>query len=267
MYEKMEKKLQKIFGKNIHMASVRFFESKKNQVALIEFDNCRGTTCGAPTGKIIMKTFIWGERKKEEEILKKLHELGVPVSKIIKSEKDILFLEYIPGENLRTLYNKEKNLYTKKARKYDGLIARWLGNFHKVFKNNTVGACHGMPLLKGDMHIQNFILSGDILFGVDFEEASTGAPEYDLAQLFAVFLTQIIKINEKTTTVGARHVVPLIAKHKKRVDDFIKIYSKTSGISVNKNIDKLIKQELVKISTYMPHLKDNILSLLVAAGL
>lgn len=246
MYSKMEKKLQKIFGKNIHMASVRFFESKKNQVALIE----SVPQASAARFQIIMKTYVWGERKKEEEILKKLHELGIPVPKVIKAEKDILFLEYIPGENLRMLYNKEKNPYTNTARKFDGLIARWLGNFHKTFAKN------GNVLLKGDMHIQNFILSGDILFGVDFEEASYGAPEYDLAQLFAVFLTQVIRTGGRP--VGQTFRFADIKKHKKRVDDFIKIYSKTSGISVNKNIDKLIKQELVKISKYMPHLKNSI---------
>lgn len=308
MYSKMEKKIQKIFGKNCRIAFVRFFESKKNQVALIKIrdrlQSCaetsrsatlkpvpqvkrQGSGEGVPVKQaakiansvIIMKFYVWGERRKEEKILKKLSKCGIAVPKVIKSKNDVLFMEYIKGEDLRTLFRKLQNPYTKKARQFDRLLAEWLGNFHKIFKNNagagrpsTSLRASGLSLLKGDMRLQNFILHSSfplplrgristlplplrgrinevgILYGVDFEESRIGAPEKDIAELFAVFLTQIIRIGKKTTKND-------IKKYQTRTANFIKIYSKISGMQPKKKkINELVKQNLLKIAQYMPHL-------------
>ncbi|MFH1453601.1 MAG: hypothetical protein ABIH00_06445 [Armatimonadota bacterium] len=250
MYSKWEEKLKRKFGKEYNLSSVRFFESKKNQVALVEI--IKGEKSFTKKISFVIKYFVWGDRKLEESILKKSEKHGIAVPKIIGSEKNILFLENIPGENLRTLYNKLPDIYHGKAENYDRLTASWLALFHKTFrkkdkKDNKV-------LLKGDMRPQNFILYGGSIYGVDFEESAWGAPEYDIADLFAAYLTQAVKHGKKTYKEEMK-------KYKKRTDKFIDIYSKISGIKLNKDINKLVSKELIKRTKYTPHLKDELMEL------
>jgi hypothetical protein len=55
-------------------------------------------------------------------------------------------------------------------------VAQWFSNFHHHTKDSTTF------LLKGDAHIRNFIVSNQVIYGVDFEEFKRGSPTIDITE-------------------------------------------------------------------------------------
>lgn len=58
-------------------------------------------------------------------------------------------------------------------------VAAWLAGFHRAFR---------CELRRGDAILKNFICSGKVIYGIDFEEAREGDPLEDVGQLCAHIL-------------------------------------------------------------------------------
>jgi len=167
------KAVKHCFGPSASVQDAYFYESKKNQVSLIAV-----SLANAPPMQVIGKMFSWGERGKEEDVLRKAAALGVEVPAIIGGYRNILFMEYVPGSTLRSLLPSSVD-----PRALLSFAASWLANFHRVFRKGR-----RRTLLKGDMRLQNFIMKGGTLYGVDFEESAWGDPLEDVADMAATLL-------------------------------------------------------------------------------
>jgi tRNA A-37 threonylcarbamoyl transferase component Bud32 len=159
------------FGAEVQLDEKIFFVSKKNQVSLL----CLRDESGAEF-KVVAKMFCWGELKKEAKILKAALNFGIKVPKVIAKYKNILFMEYICGQDLGAGLKGNSKLDCILMNR----LGRWLAGFHQAFKKGE-----NLTLLKGDIRLHNFILKGREIYGVDFEESTWGKPLEDLAEMFA----------------------------------------------------------------------------------
>ena len=159
--------LRSCFGEPVALEDTVYFDSKKNQVSLLLLKE----------RAVIGKMFCWGDPEKEERILRRASEKGLHVPRILGRYRSILFLEYIKGRNLRVL--RDEPGFPDVIRE----LARWLALFHEAFRRGKKTS-----LLKGDMRLQNFIQSGDRIYGVDFEESEAGPPVRDVADMAATLL-------------------------------------------------------------------------------
>lgn len=216
-----EKKLSNLFCSTCEIKSVRHFQSKKNQVSLINF------TLNGKLRKIIVKNFIWGEIKREENILRLCRKKGLPVPEIVGKNKRTLFYEYIDGKNLKPLIKKYK--YIKK-------LLEWIAAFHKSFYWNH------KTLLKGDIRFQNFILKNNKIYGLDFEESKIGLPEEDISD-FIVSLLEEDKNNLQ--------IMPKL----------LNIYFEKSGIKLN-GLKKYILKNISQRIIWMPEEKEKYLGMI-----
>ena len=103
--------------------------------------------------------------EKEWRVLRQALERGVPVPKPLRLRKEQLWMEYIAGANLCDYLNAcldEKLIPT---------LSGWFVAFHR-----HAGQRHG------DANLRNFILAGEKIYGVDFEETAPGDSILDLVQ-------------------------------------------------------------------------------------
>lgn len=168
--EKIDSLIKIIYPKT-EISEKVFFHSKKNQVTKLILKNDSGFF------SIICKYFVWGSAEKEESILQECLKKEIAVPKVIKRYKNILFLESLQGSaiNSKNLFN-ELNAINESLLKN---LALWLYKFHQSFKENNT------TLIKSDMRLHNFILSGDSIFGIDFEESYRGDYKQDVAEMSA----------------------------------------------------------------------------------
>ena len=150
-------------------------KSKKNTVAYVTIDK-------KPR---VLKWFVPGlKRNMENEyrILKKAKsEINVPMIYKKDDKNNVLYMNYIMGENLCDIINDEDASYEEKERLMM-LLSEWFYNFHNFFKDNDGFLIHGDPTLR------NFIFT-DRIWGVDFEEARSGKPVEDIAGACASILS------------------------------------------------------------------------------
>jgi len=168
------KAINSCFGSAAVVRETIFFESMKNQVTLL--------TLGGSTQSdfdVIAKMFCWGERRTEEAILLRATSLGLKVPKVIGSYRNVLFMEYLRGPDLRLFLRNNVNYAVPIIHK----VTEWLAGFHRAFEKGNK-----KTLLKGDLRLQNFILRDGEVFGVDFEESRYGDVIYDVADLCATLV-------------------------------------------------------------------------------
>jgi len=150
-------------------------KSKKNTVAYVTIDK-------KPR---VLKWFVPGlKRNMENEyrILKKAKsEINVPMIYKKDDKNNVLYMNYIMGENLCDIINDEDASYEEKETLMM-LLSEWFYNFHNFFKDNDGFLIHGDPTLR------NFIFT-DRIWGVDFEEARSGKPVEDIAGACASILS------------------------------------------------------------------------------
>lgn len=165
----IEKALKKKFGIETKIEEKIFYQSKKNQVS-------RLILSGNPQfSDLVVKFFVWGSAKHEENVLQKLTEKGLNVPEVIDRYGNVLFLKHIRGKTL----SFNSILQFPDILK---MLALWVAKMHQAFKKGN------STMLKGDLRLQNFIISDNTLWGVDFEEAKTGSKEIDVADLYVTLL-------------------------------------------------------------------------------
>ncbi len=170
--------VKNVFGEDTHIVFPRFFNSKKNQVTLLEMDK------GGVPFRAVAKYCVWGDSHWEWEILNMMYRAGIKVPRPISKYENIIFTEYIAGDNFHSLINMNQSVDVKS-------LGRWFALLHKSFQRKD-----GKTLIKGDGMLPNFIIHEDTgeIYGVDFEESLWAEPERDLADVTA---TLILATQEK----------------------------------------------------------------------
>lgn len=138
--------------------------------------------------------------ERENQNLEYLWKNNMAVPRMIFKDYDKLILEYISGETICDLVEKQC------MGKWIDELARWMAELHKIA--NSKGS-----LLKMDVNLRNFIFNGDKIYGLDFEEMGHGDPRYDLANICFFILTNTPSFTRK------KHLI---------MREFLKCYEKHS---------------------------------------
>ncbi|HOL17386.1 MAG TPA: hypothetical protein PLY40_03780, partial [Bacillota bacterium] len=153
---------------------IKTFYSKRNTVQLLQ---CRNTP-GAEY--IILKKHrtIQGAVA-EYNTLMRLSRAGLAVPAPLGREGKNLYLQYLEGELLVDIL--EHNLVPRPA--WTRALARWYYMLH-----GKTASGDGTVMLKADNNLRNFLFTGGVVYGLDFEETGCGDPAKDLGQLCAYIL-------------------------------------------------------------------------------
>ncbi len=140
------------------------FDSKKNKVKKIEYQG---------------QYFV--VKKYEDEFIENLHiekkvlieclERGITTPKIVDSKPKMLVLEYIPGIDCKSFFDRKEK---EEIRGMLESIAAWLADFHEEFSQQR---------RRGDCILANFIIQDPLICGIDFEEAEQSAPLRDIGDM------------------------------------------------------------------------------------
>lgn len=226
MRAQWDRTVKKAFGEGAEIVFPRFFESKKNQVTLLELD-----IDGVPR-QVIAKYYVWGDGAVEWDVLKKCLRRGIRAPAPVFRKGHVSFMGYIPGSTVRML--------RQGLSAFDvALIGRWLGGFHRAFYKSD-GTC----LLKGDVMLPNFIFNSEdnLLYGIDFEESRRGNPREELAEILAVMMGDFSVKPED----GRKDAVVLCRAYLEEFPMQIE-WDRFSGLLI---------ESLNKRKRYMPHLAD-----------
>lgn len=152
---------------------IKSFYSKKNEVHLV----CKN-------GLICMRK-IFGEENsflREKAELLALKEINVP--QIIEIKKNCIYTSYIEGE---LLLDKYLSASIEEMPQLANMFADFLISYTNLRKGK----------LLADMNFRNFIVSGEKVFGVDFEEVKEGDFLLSVAQAIAFCMLYDIDMQKK----------------------------------------------------------------------
>lgn len=227
MSERWDRTVKKAFGEDAAIIFPRFFESKKNQVTLLEISS------GGELFFVVSKFFVWGRSEIEWDILNRAHDAGLSVPRPIKRVDNVIFMEYVKGKSARSILRKTGDLDAYK-------IGEWMGKFHRAF---IVDA--GNTLLKGDVMLPNFIFTDrGGLYGIDFEEVKTGRPVGELGDLLSSFLS----VCKPGFDVGLQ-----------RCRDFIRGYVKENPVDIDDaGLIRCAVEHLERRKLYVPSLAEHL---------
>jgi len=166
--DSIKKAVTALYGTRTEIVEKTFFRCKKNQVTRLTVENEHGNST------IVAKYFVWGSALKEEKILNLCQSSRISAPRVLLRTGKVLLMEYIEGTSpsLGELQNPE----------YLSRLVVWLASFHKAFRHKT------FTRLKGDLRLHNFILTEKDLYGIDFEEASWGIADIDIADICVTLL-------------------------------------------------------------------------------
>lgn len=167
---------------------VKSFRSRKNDVRLIKKDNIYK----------VMKVYpdINSERLSEElKVLEDCLSQGIPVPRVCHRTENTIILEYLKGDDCRTLFDDPK---VDDYMIIDG-VACWLSGFHVAFSERK----------RGDCILSNFILTDTGLYGIDFEESTLGDQMDDLGNM----CTSILRMRPSFTDTRFSQVEYFIKKY------------------------------------------------------
>ena len=142
--------------------------SKKNKVFLV---NLASDGRSSPA---VLKVYCNPSPAFEVErgFLEEAERRGLNAPHILDHTDNSLLLEFIPGENLCDLVNRELKPGPLQE------LARWLAHFHRRFPG----------LVRGDSQLKNFIWHRSKVFGIDFEECGQGHYLEDVAGICSSIL-------------------------------------------------------------------------------
>ena len=167
-------------------SDVVMFRSKRNKVFLCQ-------------GKVEKHLSSDQAASFEAAMLEKLFAAGVRVPGPIHREGRKITMPFVPGETLPELLERwESSLENppggvapgpepalgspleKEISEAAGSIISWLKDFYQAA---------GEGIIRGDVNGRNFILNGEVCWGLDFEESAAGEREEDLGRLIAFVLS------------------------------------------------------------------------------
>jgi len=149
--------------------------------------------------------------EREYKNIKMLQKSGISVPQIIFKSDNSLFFEYIRGELIGDLVERQC------MGSWIDKFALWLVNLHKLSDKSG-------KLLKMDVNLRNFIYSGDKIYGLDFEAISYGDIRTDLGNICFFILTNTPSFTKE------KHII---------MRRFLQSYEKYSGSEL-KEMDKYL---------------------------
>jgi len=154
-----------------------------------------------------------GNPEREYRNMKMLQDSGVLVPKVIHKENDSLFFEYIQGELVGDLVERQSiGIWIDE-------FALWLANLHKISGKSG-------NLLKGDVNLRNFIYAKGRIYGLDFEDLSYGDVRTDLGNICFFILTDTPSFTRK------KHII---------MRRFLQSYEQHSGMKLKEMGKYLLK--------------------------
>ena len=158
------------------------FTSKRNRVLRI--------TEGEKS--YISKTFSQADDFiNEKYFLKTLKKGGANVPLILEEGQNFLLLEDLGDETLLKYY---ENLEKQNSTEHKDIVFK-LSNWLKSFYRITLSSFRKQIILN-DVNFRNFIVHGNEIYGIDFEQSCSGSIETDAGKLSAFALTYEPSITE-----------------------------------------------------------------------
>lgn len=204
------------------------YKSKRNNVYKVQVNNCVENEAEMDKNNkiLVMKRYSTnntGIMEKEYENIKMLRKLGISIPNVIYKNSDSLFLEYIRGELVVDLIERQY------IGNWIDEFALWMANLHKI--SNGEG-----KLLKMDVNLRNFIYSEGKIYGLDFEDISYGDIGTDLGNICFFIITNYPSFTRE------KHII---------MRQFLHSYEKYSGSELKEMSKYLLKsKEEAKIRRY-----------------
>lgn len=166
--------------------TVKYFESKKNKVSLIEALCSDGSR-----RRYVYKEYRNGQAaEKEAAMLKILKERSVNAPELYYSGQYSCLMGFIPGETLcdiihsiETAEDIEDEVKTERAVQMGVKLCNWLKGFYSASEK-----AFGESIILGDVNLRNFIFQDEIT-GIDFEDYTEGLKEQDAGRICAYLMT------------------------------------------------------------------------------
>jgi len=151
---------------------IRKFKSRQNIVYLAKEDTVKGEKL------FVYKYHQADSADKEVKILNELYAKKVRVPRIIRSEENLIVLEYIAGDTLleRIEYLEANKMSAEKEIMW---AVDFFETFYRAFKNKIIF----------DINFCNFLICDQKIWGVDFEDVRDGIIETDMGRFIAFLLT------------------------------------------------------------------------------
>lgn len=134
---------------------VEKYQSRRNSAVLVQTD----------TGRAVVKTFIEEEAfQRELQIYRLLRDKDLPCARVIEAGDRILMLSELPGKNLVDCLAQQEETGIPVWEIWEKLAA-WLAAFYRH-----------TGFVMTDVNLRNFLYDEkeNMLYGLDFEECSTG---------------------------------------------------------------------------------------------
>lgn len=163
------------------------FKSRKNEVYYVNLKKTDKQVIPC-----VLKKYITSRENKSKEtfLLKVLRENGLNVPKVYFEGSNHILLQYIDGETLLdilvNLENQQNdNIDFENNYKLLYKLFEWLENLYSI-SNKALGKAY----IFEDINFRNFIINGDKIYGVDFEDCHCkGYKERDGGRICAFLIT------------------------------------------------------------------------------
>lgn len=133
---------------------------------------------------VICKQFRDEDRcQNEERFLRLLKGHGLEVPTVFECSDNRLILEDLGDTTLLDWYEAAEQANDTNYQEVLFKLAQWMKRFYSITKAQT-----GASFILSDVNFKNFILKEAVLYGIDFEETTTGDVLSDCVQLGAFAL-------------------------------------------------------------------------------
>lgn len=139
--------LRSMYGAQVSIVNMERLRSRKNIVLHLVLE---GDGHGID---VVAKLFIEPTFEVETEVLSLAADASLAVPLMITAKDGVLLMEYINGTPLVDVLNDTFDAQLVER------LARWYHSFHQKTGH-----------IKGDPRLRNFLIMGDMLYGLDFEE-------------------------------------------------------------------------------------------------
>ncbi len=221
--------VKKALNQRVVVGPIRYVSSKRNRVWIVETD----------VRPVVVKRFLSGKCGNEFETLLRARAEGIDVPFPIAQSGEYLVSEYVSGETCDVAIN---HMFDVAA--VDG-IGAWLARFHSRLSDG------GRTWIMSDAVPSNFVLSGESVYGLDFEDSAVGNPLDDTGKMAASILAsepfftpikfdlciRMLRSYERESHVSVEDQVrPFVSKHL-RIDASNKPLFRRTMLEVAKSIE------------------------------
>ncbi|MGB9936123.1 MAG: RIO1 family regulatory kinase/ATPase [Methanobacterium sp.] len=144
---------------------VKKFTSYRNEVYKIKLTSANNTSFA------VMKIYSNASNcESEHKNLIKLKNNYIKVPNILGKYKNKLFLEYIEGNTINDLLQKQD-------------MGNWIEKFGELMSNIHKIEDKKGKVLKEDCNLRNFLWNNNQIYGIDFEKTTYGDPKEDIGNI------------------------------------------------------------------------------------